>query len=704
MQPEFGIHPTRSLAREGFAAAGSTNLSEHMPSRVLITSVEPQVDDGRYAVKRVQGEPLHVKAAIVTDGHDLLRAELLWRRLESQKKPGAWQRQPLENKGNDEYGTTLSFDRLGRYEFTVAASLDRFATWARNLYRKLKAGDTQVKADFRAGVLMLAAWQRSLPRDTQKTLQKTVTKLEQLATLSRPTPEAFLSWLRNTAVKKTAALVPDPQSEIIWPRPRLIEIERPRAGHSAWYEFFPRSTAGDTSRSGTFKDCHRYISYAADMGFDMIYLPPIHPIGKTARKGKNNSVTADPSDVGSPWAIGNEDGGFYDINPELGTLKDFTDLVNFTRGYHCEIAIDLAFQCSPDHPYVKSHPEWFMRRPDGSIAYAENPPKKYQDIFPFDFENDHWQALWQELRDVVKYWVDCGIKAFRVDNPHTKPFSFWEWLIADIRRTDPDVIFLAEAFSRPYVMEQLAKIGFSQSYTYFTWRESKAELTKYLEELNNKPQVDFFRPNFWPNTPDILPRHLQNLGARAHKKRLVLAATLASNYGIYGPVFEQCVSQPLQEGKEDYLDSEKYEVKHWELDIETSLAPFIQRVNQIRRVNPALHHNRNMRFVDVPNDQLIAYLKRDGKNCILVVVNLDETHRQQGMVDVPIHELGIVPDSCYAVHDLLNDARYYWQGWKNYVELRPDITPAHIFRLELPEPVTSERLSWDDDSLPFRGE
>jgi starch synthase (maltosyl-transferring) len=425
------------------------------------------------------------------------------------------------------------------------------------------------------------------------------------------------------------------------------------------------------------------LAYIAAMGFDVVYLPPIHPIGVSFRKGANNRLRAGPDDVGSPWAIGNRDGGHTAIHPELGTLDDFRLFVRHAADQGLETALDLAFQCSPDHPYVREHPEWFRRRPDGSIQYAENPPKKYQDIYPLDFETADWRELWAELNRVVRFWIDQGIRLFRVDNPHTKAFGFWEWLIQDIRRDFPEVLFLAEAFTRPKVMQRLAKLGFSQSYTYFTWRNTKRELTEYFTELHHGPGADYFRPHLWPNTPDILSEYLQFGGRPAFLIRVTLAATLAAGYGLYGPAFELADSRPREPGSEEYLDSEKYQIRHWALDRPDSLRDFIARLNQIRRDQPALQIDGNLRFHDITNERLLAYSRvgRDGGDVVLSIVNLDPHYTQSGWLELPPDLLGIAPDQPYQAHDLLSEARYLWTGHRNYVELDPHASPAHVFRL-----------------------
>jgi starch synthase (maltosyl-transferring) len=471
-----------------------------------------------------------------------------------------------------------------------------------------------------------------------------------------------------------------------------VLVERERARFSAWYELFPRSTALKAGRHGTFKDVEARLPYVAEMGFDVLYLPPIHPIGRAYRKGANNSIEPARGAPGSPWAIGGPDGGHREIHPELGTPEDFQHLLRTAERHGLEVALDIAFQASPDHPYVREHPQWFRARPDGSIQYAENPPKKYQDIYPFDFETKEWRALWLELHGVIQHWVDQGVRIFRVDNPHTKPFAFWEWALGEVRDRNPDVIFLSEAFTRPHVMYRLAKLGFSQSYTYFAWRNEAWELRQYFTELTRTEAVEYFRPNLWPNTPDILTEFLQSGGRPASALRFVLAATLGASYGVYGPVFELAEVAPLQRGREDYLDSEKYQLRHWDLNRRDSLRPLMTRVNRIRREHPALQQDRTLRFLNTDNDRLLAYAKtsEDGSDVIVTVVNLDPHWRQGGWVEVPATPLAGHPP--YQASDLLNDTTYSWRtdAW-NFVDLDPAVTPAHV--LQIPRPLLPEGTS-----------
>jgi starch synthase (maltosyl-transferring) len=487
----------------------------------------------------------------------------------------------------------------------------------------------------------------------------------------------------DTELAQLAMRWPDDRFAFVYPTELPLVVDRERARFSTWYEFFPRSAATEAGRHGTLRDAAAMLPYVAAMGFDVLYFPPIHPIGRKGRKGRNNALVAAADDVGSPWAIGASEGGHRAVHAPLGTLADFDALVSQAKEHGIEIALDIAFQCAPDHPYVAQHPEWFRKRPDGSVQYAENPPKKYQDIYPFDFESDDWRSLWAELAGVIEFWIGHGVKIFRVDNPHTKSFAFWEWTISRLKARHPDALFLAEAFTRPKVMHRLAKLGFSQSYTYFTWRNTKQELTDYFIELAHGPGRDYFRPNAWPNTPDILPATLQHGGRAAFMARLVLAATLSASYGIYGPAYEHMEAAARETGSEEYLDSEKYELRYRDLKRADSLAPFIGRINRIRRENPALHANDSLRFLPIDNPQMIAYVKSTPglDNVILAVVNLDPHHTQSGWLEIDLASFGLSGDLQFQVHDLVTDARYLWQGARNYVSLDPQRVPAHVLRL-----------------------
>jgi len=642
-------------------------------SRVAIAGLTPKIDDGQFPIKRIVGDPVVVEAEIVADGHDLVGAVLLHRHDDEE----AWTEVPMEALGYDRFRAEFRVDAIGRHRYTIKAWVDRFHSWARDLGKRLDARqDVSVELLIGIGLIETAAARASgagAARDA-RTLRATAKALRaggSAGAAGALDPE--LADLMTRHGERPFATVHEPELS--------VTVDREKARFGAWYELFPRSCSAVRGRHGTLRDVEARLAYVEAMGFDVLYLPPIHPIGRVNRKGPNNRATAKRGDPGSPWAIGSAEGGHKAIHPDLGTLEDLRQLRAAAEARGIELALDIAFQCAPDHPYATEHPEWFRMRPDGTIQYAENPPKKYQDIYPFDFETDAWQALWVELLSVVRYWAEEGIRIFRVDNPHTKPFDFWAWLIGEIKAEYPDAIFLAEAFTRPAVMYRLAKLGFTQSYNYFPWRNTKEELTEYLTELTTTEVREFFGPNLWPNTPDILPEYLQFGGRAGFATRAVLAATLGPSYGLYGPAFEQCVAEPLGPGKEEYLDSEKYEVKRWDLDAEGNLSGLLGRLNRIRRENPAFRTNHDLRFHEVSNSELIAYSKAgpDGSNQVLVVVNLDPHHVQAGFVDLPLDELDLDPVRPYQVHDLLSDVRFLWHGRRNYVELHPDGDQANIF-------------------------
>jgi starch synthase (maltosyl-transferring) len=594
------------------------------PARVVIESVRPQVDGGRYPIKRVIGEQVEVHVDVFADGHDAVSVELLFK-YEQEKE---WSRLPMDFRYNDHWVASFPVTKLGRYQYTVRGWTDPFLTWKRDLKKREEAGQ-DLTIDLRIGSQILG------------------------------------SEIEDFDAAMAAELPPPAEDKTIsYEKVLQVVVEPVRARFSSWYELFPRSFGG-------FKGVIDVLPYVEKLGFNVLYLPPVHPIGTTARKGKNNAVAAKPGDVGSPWAIGAQEGGHKALNPELGSFSDFDALVKAANSKGIQIALDVAFQCSPDHPYVKSHPEWFRWRPDGTVQYAENPPKKYQDIYPFEFENEQWKSLWEELASVFEFWIGHGVKIFRVDNPHTKPFEFWEWCIAGLKKKHPEVIFLAEAFTRPRIMHKLAKLGFSQSYTYFTWRNTKQELVEYFTELATSETREYFRPNCWPNTPDILHETLTQGGRPAFIVRAVLAATLAANYGIYGPAYELQERTPREPGSEEYLNSEKYELKDWDLSRADSLAPLLERLNSIRNQNPALQSDWSLKFHPVDNDQLIAFSKTEEDNEILVVVNLDVRNPQSGFID---------HGPC-AVHDLLSGGHYTWSGPRNYIELSPHTLPAHVFKV-----------------------
>lgn len=643
---------------------------------MVVERVTPELDAGRFPIKRIAGGTVDVEAAIFADGHDQLACRLLYR----HEQDSGWTTAAMEAVGNDLWRGQFSVTKLGKYFYTVEGWVDRIKTWRASMTKRIAAGqDVHVDLLIGAGLAEEAARHASA-HDSDGAVRDDAERLRQWAAELRGNGSA-LNAVQSSDADAIAARHPDRNFVSRYSKELAVIVDRPRAEFSAWYEIFPRSCASDAGRHGTFADCEAWLPYIASMGFDVVYLPPIHPIGRAFRKGKNNSTEAQPGDVGSPWAIGGEQGGHKAIHPQLGTLEDFQHFLDAAKQRGLEVAMDIAFQCSPDHPYTRDHPEWFRARPDGTIQYAENPPKKYQDIYPLDFETEQWLDLWHELKSVMDYWVAQGVRIFRVDNPHTKALPFWEWVIGEIKHAHPDVLFLAEAFTRPHVMYGLAKLGFSQSYTYFTWRNTKAELTAYLKELATTEVREFFRPNFWPNTPDILPEFLQTGGRAASMVRLLLAATLSPNYGIYGPAFELCENAPKEPGSEEYLNSEKYELKHRNVNAPGSLKSLIARVNRLRRENAALQSNSNLCFHETDNPAIICYSKqsKDLSNNIVVVVNLDAYHTQSSWITLDLKALGVDASRPFQAHDLLGEGRYLWQGSRNYVELTPGSLPGHIF-------------------------
>ena len=642
-------------------------------SRVVIENVEPQINCGRFAIKRIVGDLVAIEADVFGDGHDEVRARLLWQ----QDAETVWQATEMRPLGNDRWQGEFPVTQVGRYRYTLVGEVDHFGTWRSDLKKRI-AAQQDLELPLLTGAILLEQVQ---PRASKPDSAKLAAWAKALKAGSKDPKTVDLALQDDLA--EMVRRYPDTSLETRYERELEVIVDRERARFSAWYELFPRSWSTTPGKHGTLRDVTSRMGYVAEMGFDVLYLPPISPIGNSFRKGKNNAVQAAPGEEGSPWAIGSPDGGHTAIHPALGTLADFKALVDRATQLDMEIALDIAFQCSPDHPWVTEHPEFFKKRPDGSVQYAENPPKKYQDIYPLDFESSNWQGLWDALKGVFSFWMNQGVHIFRVDNPHTKAFPFWEWVIPELKAQDPNVLFLAEAFTRPRVMERLAKLGFSQSYTYFTWRDTKEELTQYLLELTTTPVREYFRPNFWPNTPDILPGHLQTGGLPAFRSRLVLATTMTANFGIYGAAFELGENTPTKPGSEEYLNSEKYEIKNWDLTNPASLKPFITRLNHIRRQNPALQSNDRLHFHPTDNPLLICYSKRtaDGSNTILVVVNLDPFLVQSGWVDLDLDILGLAPDDTFEVYDLLADHSYPWKGSRNYVALRPAEMPAHIFHV-----------------------
>ena len=641
-------------------------------SSVVIENLQPLIDGGRYPVKRVVGEDLVVEADIFKDGHDVVAAVLKWRVLGKR----AWRETPMTFVDNDRWRGACTLYDNAIHEYTVEAWTDTFRSWQLEFTAKFVGGISALRSEAMEGAALVrtAARRAHEPADAARLLEFA----EQISTAANSEINAIA---QSGELEVLMATYPDRSNATQYDPVPSVVVERPAALIGAWYEFFPRSAEGRGDRGSTFRDVLPRIDDAKAMGFDVIYFPPIHPIGHTNRKGRNNSITCEPGDPGVPWAIGSEAGGHKAVESSLGTLADFDWLQKQVRKRGMEIALDFALNCSPDHPYVKEHPDWFYKRPDGTIKYAENPPKKYEDIYPLNFRCENWRELWAEIKSIVLFWAERGVRIFRVDNPHTKPVAFWEYLIKGVQEKYPDAVFLSEAFTRPKMMKALAKAGFSQSYTYFTWRNSKQELIEYFTELTQTEMSEYFRPNLWPNTPDILPFVLQDGGRPAFMIRVALAATLSTLYGIYSG-YELCENEPLP-GREEYLDSEKYQLKERDWNAPGNIKDWIARLNKIRKENRALQFYDNLRFYPAENEAILFYGKmtpaRD--NIILVVVNLDPHRKQHSYVDVPIDQFGQMESDAYEVHDLLSDARYIWRGRRNYVELDPNIQPAHIFRV-----------------------
>jgi starch synthase (maltosyl-transferring) len=638
---------------------------------VWIASVWPEVEGGRFPVKREVGDHFEVSADILREGHEALAAVLKYR----PAKDTRWREVPMERVGNDRWVARFPLEENGRYLYTLEAFPDPYTSWAEDLKKRLAAG-MEVTSELLEGAELL---RQALPRIGGADRQRLQARLAEFDAAAQPAARSRILLDEETA--ELMARYTDRSAASGYDRELEVVVDRPLARFAAWYELFPRSQGSAPGRHGTFRDCIARLPDIAAMGFDVLYLPPIHPIGTSFRKGKNNSLTAGPDDPGSPWAIGNEHGGHKAIEPALGTLEDFRALVRAAREAGLEIALDYALQCSPDHPYVREHPEWFHRRPDGSIKYAENPPKKYQDIYPLNFYCRDREGLWEEMKSILLYWIEQGVRIFRVDNPHTKPIPFWAWLIAEIQAVHPDVLFLSEAFTRPKVMQALAKVGFSQSYTYFTWRNFKDELIAYFTELTQSEVAEYLRGNLFTNTPDILPPILQQGGAPAFKMRLVLAATLSSVYGIYSG-FELCENAAVA-GTEEYLNSEKYEIKVRDWDAPGNIKGLVARLNAIRRENRALHEYRNLRFHECREENILFYGKRsfDGTNTILVAVNLDPFEAHAAEIRLPLEELGIGPDERFQVEELIGGARHLWRGAEQRIRLDPAQEPAAIYRV-----------------------
>jgi starch synthase (maltosyl-transferring) len=647
---------------------------------VEILRIVPQLDCGRYRPKTIVGDTFEVSADLFRDSADMVQAALRYRGPSDTK----WREAPMTLVANDRGVGSFVPTEIGRYRFYIEAWTDHFGTWARGLRAKVEAGH-DVSVDLELGARLMEGHLKGLSPSDKKVVQQAITA----ARANDPMPSLM------GQVRDIIASNPD-RSDATASKPVLeVTVDRERARFGAWYEFFPRST-GTKTKHGTFKTAAKHLPRIAGMGFDVVYLPPIHPIGRAYRKGRNNSLEATTDDIGSPWAIGGAEGGHKDVHPELGTVKDFDEFVAAATREGLEVCLDFAIQCSPDHPWVKEHPEWFKHRPDGTIQYAENPPKKYQDIYPVDFSTADKEGLWTELKSVLDHWIDHGVKIFRVDNPHTKSFAFWEWVIEEIKTEHPEVIFLAEAFTRPKVMQTLAKLGFTQSYTYFTWRNEKWDITEYMTELTTThltspelstyelaetPMAYYFRPNFFANTPDILHEYLQLGGPPAFKIRLVLAALLSPSYGIYSG-YELFENVPATEGSEEYLNSEKFELRPRDYSSKDSLAAYITQVNEIRQKHPALSRLTNLTFHPVDKENIICFSKTsEDDGSILVILNLNPFHWEEGSTSLNLDALGIEPGQPFEVHDLLTDTTYVWHGPDNYVRLDPLQEPAHIFRV-----------------------
>jgi len=644
-------------------------MARAFPS-VVIENVQPLIDCGRYPIKRIIGEDLVVESDIFKDGHDVVAAVLKWRVVGKR----AWRETPMFFVDNDRWRGVCTLYDEAIHEYTIQAWTDTFRSWQQEFAKKFEAGVSDLRSEALEGAAIVKA-AASRTRDGADSA-----RLREFAgQIANGTSSEIYAATHSGELEVLMATYPDRADATQYQPALRVVADRNAALFGAWYEFFPRSAEGRGDRGSTFRDCLPRVDDAKAMGFDVIYFPPIHPIGHTNRKGRNNAITSEPGDPGVPWAIGSEAGGHKAVEPSLGTLEDFDWLQKQVRKRGMEIALDFAINCSPDHPYVKEHPDWFYKRLDGTIKYAENPPKKYEDIYPLNFRCENWRDLWAEMKSIVLFWAERGVRIFRVDNPHTKPVAFWEYLISGIREKYPDAIFLSEAFTRPKMMKELARAGFNQSYTYFTWRNSKQELVEYFTELTQTEMSEYFRPNLWPNTPDILPFLLQEGGRPAFMTRVLMAATLSPLYGIYSG-YELCEDKALP-GREEYFDSEKYQFKERDWNTPGNIKDWITRINRIRKQNRALQMHMNLRFYQADNDAILFYGKmtpaRD--NIILVVVNLDPFRKQNSFVYVPIEEFGQMESDEYQVHDLLNDARYTWRGRQNYVELDPEVRPAHVF-------------------------
>ncbi|WP_040254640.1 alpha-1,4-glucan--maltose-1-phosphate maltosyltransferase [Psychroserpens mesophilus] len=638
--------------------------------RVVIDYVSPQINGGEFFIKRVVNEIVNVDAHVLVDGHDVIAASVLYK----HEKAKTWNEVRMQLIENDEWNASFLVEKQGFYAYKIEAWVDYALNWQHGIERKID-DHQHVKSELLEGVLYLKPLLKKATKVEQDYITSCIKAFEDESQYDNAVLEAKSEKLHSIFVKYPEKILANSTQDF------QVYVDRKKARFSTWYEFFPRSASETEGVHGTFKDCERLLPRVAQMGFDTLYFPPVHPIGEVNRKGRNNTTEAKEGDVGSAWGIGSKDGGHKSIHPKLGTVDDFKTLIKKAKDLNIEIAMDYALQAAPDHPWVTSHPDWFKWRPDGTVQYAENPPKKYQDILPIYWESKDYKNLWNECLDTMLYWVDCGINVFRVDNPHTKPYYFWNWLISEVKQKHPDVIFLAEAFTRPKVMQQLAKQGYTQSYTYFTWRNSKQEFIEYMTELTQTDQREYMQPNFWPNTPDINPYHLQGANEAMHLLRYALAATLSSSIGIYGPVFEQMITEAIP-GKEEYYMSEKFEVKHYDWFKENKLTLLISKINEVRHQNEALQQTNNIKFCHIENDNLLAFYKwnQDRTNELLIIVSLDPYYKQQGTVQLPLKDLGIHEGHRLNMQDLVTGSSYNWHQEWNYVELHPAL-PFHIFKI-----------------------
>jgi starch synthase (maltosyl-transferring) len=646
-----------------------------MQNRVIIQNVYPELNGGKYYIKRIPNQLVEVTADIFGDGHDAIRASILYKKSGDIK----WREVFMQSEMNDVWQGSFVVEEEGFYEYKIEGWVDQLLNWHKGFMKKYADGQ-DMRTELLIGANFLEEMTKLYPASVAELIRQYAVKLSDL--------NQYQSAIEHILSPDFEALVetyPYKRFVTTYAKNLRVRVGRTKELFSAWYEFFPRSAASEVGKHGNFKDAERIIPRVAELGFDVIYFPPIHPIGKINRKGKNNATTAQAGEPGSCWAIGSDEGGHKAIHPELGTLDDFRAFIQEAAKYGIEVAMDIAFQAAPDHPWIKEHPEWFVWRPDGTIAYAENPPKKYQDIVPINFESSDWKNLWEELKSVFVYWLEQGVKIFRVDNPHTKAFRFWEWCIQEVQKEYPDAIFLAEAFTRPKVMAELAKLGYTQSYTYFTWRNTRKEMEQYMTEISKTASKEHFRPNFWPNTPDILAYELMNANANQFVKRFILAATLSSNYGMYGPAYEFMDNTPMGNGKEEYYNSEKYEIKVHDWSLRNRMTDIITRINRIRKENTALQDTFNIHFTNTSNEQLMSYLKisSDRRNIIWCIVNFDPEHTQSGMIEVPKQLLGVKSGQRLKLEELLLGETYFWSTESNYVELNPYRYPAHILRLTL---------------------